>query len=175
MAAPTIAFSRAGSPMPEYWLDSDTFIESSKRFYHPDIVPGFWTFLQQKGEETIIASCLRVYEELQYLQDELSKWAAELYDTGFFVAPDARVQAALSEIADHVKNNYPDHNASKFLDGADPWVIAHAKVHGGRVVTFETQVPPTSRKPKIPNVADRFGVRTVDVYRLLRELGASFG
>jgi hypothetical protein len=161
--------------MPEYWLDSDSFIESSKRFYHPDIVPGFWAFLEQKADEGIIGSCLRVYEELQGLQDELSAWATKVNDTGFFVAPDPCVQAALSEIADHVKTNYPDHNASEFLNGADPWPIAHAKAHGGRVVTFEKRVAPTSKKPKIPNVADRFGVKTLDIYRLLHELGASFG
>jgi hypothetical protein len=161
--------------MPEYWLDSNSFIEPSKGPYHPDIVPGFWTFLEQKADEGVIASCLRVYDELQDGQAELIKWAAKVNDRGFFVAPDPSVQAALSKIADHVKNNYPDHNASKFLDGADPWLIAHANAHGGKVVTFETRVGPISRKPKIPNVADRFGVNTLDLYRLLHELSASFG
>ena len=161
--------------MPEYWLDSNSFIEPSKGPYHPDIVPGFWTFLEQKADDGVIASCLRVYEELQRLQDDLSKWASKVNARGFFVAPDPSVQAAFGEIADHVKNNYPDHNASQFLDGADPWLIAHAKAHGGKVVTFETRAGPISRKLKVPNVADRFGVNTLDLYRLLHELSASFG
>jgi hypothetical protein len=160
--------------MPEYWLDSDSLMEPSKGPYHPQIAPKFWTFLEQKGREGIIASCLRVYGELQEGQGELAKWATKVSGAGFFVAPDASVQAVLGQIAEHVNNGYPPHRASKFLDGADPWLIAHAKAHGGRVVTFEKRVDPTSRKPKIPNVAEIFGVKTLNIWELLLELDFSF-
>lgn len=174
MTPPTITSSPAGLPMPDYWLDSDSLIDSSKRFYHPDIVPGFWTFVEQKADEGVIASCLRVYEELQNVQDELSKWATKVNARGFFVAPDPSVQAAFGEIADHVKNNYSDHNASEFLDGADPWLIAHARVHGGEIVTQEVSAP-HGKKPKVPDVGAKFGVKTLTIWQLLRRLGASFG
>jgi len=89
------------------------------------------------------------------------------------VDPDASVQAALSKVADYVWEHYPPHNAAAFLDGADPWLIAHASVHGGRIVTHEVSAP-SGRKPKIPDVGDKFGVKTLNIFQLLRELSASF-
>ncbi|OGO04693.1 MAG: hypothetical protein A2Y60_07525 [Chloroflexi bacterium RBG_13_54_9] len=161
--------------MPEFWLDTNSFIESKKGPYGFDIVPGFWTFLEQKANEGIIASSSLVYDELKEVEDDLLKWAKQRENTGFFVEPDASVQATFIDIADHVNNRYPPHQASHFLDGADPWIIAHAKAHGGRVVTFEKSAP-NAQKPKIPDVCDcdKFSVKTLNVYEMLRELGASF-
>ena len=59
-------------------------------------------------------------------------------------------------------------------DGADPWIIAHTKVDGGRVVTYEIWVPSNSTKLKIPNVCDAFDVKDIRVVQMLREIGASF-
>lgn len=50
--------------MPEFWLDSDTFIRAKNEAYGFDIAPGFWTFLEQKATEGIIASSSLVYHEL---------------------------------------------------------------------------------------------------------------
>lgn len=160
--------------MPEFWLDSNSFIEPNKGPYGFDIAPGFWTFLEEKANDGTIASSLLVYDELQSgVEDELHDWANQRKANGFFVEPDASVQTAFRQIADYVKNNYPDHQASQWLDGADPWIIAHAKVHGGKVVTFEKRAPHSS-KPKIPDVCDQFDLKTLNIYELLRELGASF-
>ena len=70
--------------------------------------------------------------------------------------------------------NYEQHNVSHLLDGADPWIIAHAKAYGGRVVTFEKRAP-QSRKPKIPDICDVFGVNSLNIYELLKELNISIG
>lgn len=167
-----MSLSQAALSMPDFWLDSNSFITPSKGPYGFDILPRFWSFLEQKAREGIIASSLLVYRELQnHVEDELSRWAAKLKDSGFFVDPDPSVQAAFREIADYVKKSYPAHQASQWLDGADPWLVAHARVHGGRVVTFEKRVAASSSKPKIPNVGEKFGVKTLDLWDLLRELG----
>ncbi|HJX13119.1 MAG TPA: DUF4411 family protein, partial [Dehalococcoidales bacterium] len=60
-----------------------------------------------------------------------------------------------------------------FLKGADPWVIAYAKAHGGIVVTFETPAP-FAQKPKIPDIADLFGVKHKNLWDVLDELKATF-
>jgi hypothetical protein len=150
--------------MPKFWLDSSCLIESKNRYYGFDIVPGFWAFLEQKAKDGIIASCLLVYTELQELEDELSRWAREQKEKGFFVAPDASVQAVVSDVSQYVSNRYDMHHVAKFLAGADPWLIAHAKVDGGRIVTHETPAP-TGKKPKIPDVAGVFGVETIEQWR----------
>ena len=60
------------------------------------------------------------------------------------------------------------------MDGADPWVIAHAIAHGGVVVTFEARAPVNSHQVRIPNVCQRFDVRCITTYQMLRELGVSW-
>lgn len=160
--------------MPDFWLDTSTLIQPYRGPYGFDIVPAFWTFLEEKAREGIIASSVFVYYELlDGDEDELLEWARQQGDIGFFVEPDPLVQIAFREIADYVNESYPHHNASKFLDDADPWLIAHAKSSGGRVVTFEASAP-SSRDPKIPDVGARFGVSCLDLWTLLRELGVSF-
>lgn len=160
--------------MPDFWLDADSLIESKKGPYAFDIAPGFWKFLEQKAKEGHIASSIFVYTELEGAKDDLLEWAKRRKDEGFFVDPDPFVQATFREIADYVKNHYPPHEASHFLDGADPWVIAHAKTYGGRVVTSEVRAP-KSAKPKIPDVCDKFVVKCLNIYEAVRKLGMSLG
>lgn len=161
--------------MPDFWLDSAALIEAKNGPYSFDIVPGFWEFLEQKGDDRIVGSCLLVYEELQDQQDELARWARGQHERGFFLEPDSDVQSAYREIANWVKNNHQfrSQHIAPFLEGADAWLIAHARVQGGKVVTQETPQP-EAKKPKIPDVARQFRVDTVTVFDLLRELGARF-
>ncbi|MFH1002644.1 MAG: DUF4411 family protein, partial [Chloroflexota bacterium] len=85
------------------------------------------------------------------------------------------VQQAFGVIAENVKNNknYADFWVHKFLGGADPWVIAHARALGGRIVTFE-KPEPYSKKPKIPDVAALFDIKCISLWDMLTELKASF-
>lgn len=91
-----------------------------------------------------------------------------------FVPPDAAAQATFSSIANYVRATYEARRAADFLAKADPWVIAHAAAYGGAVVTLEARVPSNSSKIKIPNVCDHFNIRSMGLYQMLRELGASF-
>ncbi len=142
--------------------------------YAFDIAPGFWKFLEQKISEETIASSVTVYDEFEDYgaEDDLLQWAKQQKGVGFFIDPDSFVQTVFRQIADYVKNTYPQHQASKFLDDADPWIIAHAKAYGGRVVTFEKSAP-NSQDPKIPDVGNQFGVKCLNVYQMARELGMS--
>lgn len=161
--------------MVEFWLDTDSFITPKNGPYGFDLVPEFWRFLDQMADAGVIASSRLVYEELHTgAEDELRKWAEDRREGSLFAEPDAEVQAAFNEIADYVKDRYPLHQAAAFLDGADAWIIAHAKAHGGRVVTFEVSAP-RSQKPKIPDICSQFGLQTIVLWSLLRELGAAFG
>ena len=92
-----------------------------------------------------------------------------------FLIPDEQVQQMFQQIAESVKNEprYASQHVTQFLDGADPWVVAHAKALGGRIVTFE-KMEPLSTKPKIPDVAAPFGVNCINLWDMLTELKASF-
>jgi hypothetical protein len=39
------------------------------------------------------------------------------------------------------------------------------------VITQEGRVDPSSKKPKIPNICERFGVKYLNVYQLIRMRG----
>lgn len=160
--------------MPDFWLDTDSLIRAKNGPYGFDIAPGFWTFLEQKASEGIIASSVTVYGELEHgAEDDLLQWAKQQKDVGFFVDADPLVQAAFRQIADYVNNTYPQHQASEFLNGADPWIIAHAKAYGGRVVTFEKGAP-NSKRPKIPDICQQFRMEDcLNLYEMARELGMS--
>ena len=51
--------------MPDYWLDSDSLIQTKNGPYGFDIAPTFWNFIEQKMNEGVIASSIMVYGELE--------------------------------------------------------------------------------------------------------------
>lgn len=159
--------------MANFWLDTNSLIEPKNGPYGFDIAPGFWKFLGQKVSEGIIASSTTVYNELEDgAEDDLLKWARSQKQLGFFIEPDNFVQTTFREIADYVNKIYPQHQASEFLNDADPWIISHAKTYGGKVVTFETRAP-LSKKPKIPDICQLNHIDCLNIYQMVRELGMS--
>ncbi len=159
--------------MPDYWVGTDGLIDASSRGYAFDLIPQFWPFLLQKAEDGNIASPIRVYKELtDETYGALRDWAVENRDSGFFVEASEKVQRAFTKIADHVlTQQYKAEQAQKFLDGADPWLIAHAKTEGGLVVTNEIVAGLGAKKPKIPNLCNKFGVGApIHIYEMARRL-----
>jgi hypothetical protein len=155
--------------MPDFWLDADSLIAPHRGPYRFAVVPQFWEFLAQKAKEDTIASPQMVLDELPQ-NDELGIWARQAAITMFRPPTDA-VQAIVRQVADYVQGNpdYRRHWVVRFLAGADPWVIAHAKASNARVVTFEIRQP-QARKPKIPDVAAHFNVHCLSIYDMLSEL-----
>lgn len=157
-----------------YCLDANVFIQAKNGPYGMDIVPSFWQFLDDQADAQAISSSKEVYEELANGDDDLAIWAKDRKDGGMFVEPDEKIQAVFADIADVVFERHANHQARPFLDGADPWIIAQAKVEGAVVVTHEKLVTDRSAKVKIPNICVLFEVKYVDTYEMLRELGARF-
>ena len=154
--------------MVEYWLDSNVFIEGRNGPYGFDLAPRFWTVLEEMSDADLLACPELVYCELSDVQDDLVDWAKKHKD--MFVDPDADVQQEFKKVAAYVVYRYPDNQSRRrFLDGADPWVIAHSIAKGGAAVTHEPKDPENSNKVKIPNVCDNFDVRCIDVYQMLRD------
>ena len=161
--------------MPEYWLDSNVFIEGRKGPYGFDIAPRFWSVIDEMAAVGRVSSSTLVYDELTDVQDELADWARERRTSGIFVEPDTLAQAAFQQIVDYVNNHYTNvSQVARFLAKADPWVIAQASADGGAVVTLEIVVPADSQKVKIPNVCGHFHVPCVNTYQMLRDLGVSW-
>lgn len=160
--------------MVDFWLDSNSLITARDTGYGFDIAPGFWKLLEAKAAEGTIRSPIMVYDELQDVSDDLATWA-RTQKAILFVEPDQAVQQALTNVADYVQANFDAKWAKPFMDGADPWLIAHAATGGGRIVTFEAPVGVNSHKVKIPDIAQVFGVTCVNTWTMARELGLRLG
>lgn len=103
-------------------------------------------------------------EELEKREgDEIHRWAKA--QAGLFVPLTEDVQQAVREVlADHPRLI----GAGRGRSGADPFVIALAKVHGGTVVTEETESRNLT-KPKIPDACDALGVRRLSLVGFVQE------
>ncbi|MCD6388101.1 MAG: DUF4411 family protein [Desulfobulbaceae bacterium] len=155
-----------------YCLDANIFIQAKNFHYHFDICPGFWDWLDQQIET--VGSIVPICEELVAGNDELKPWAKDRKETGFFAdIYDPAVQEVFRAIAVYVEIQYETHQAGKFLDGADPWLIAYSQVNDCVIVTSEI-LSPGAKKVKIPNICEEFGVDYTDCFTMLKGLNARF-
>jgi len=158
--------------MPKYWLDSDVLIQCKNEHFAFDIAPGFWERLAHAAKLGLIASPMRVYDELVNGKDDLSTWARDVKQHKFFVEGAKEVQLLVRQIVDFVEANYSNsERKAEFVKGADPWVIAHAKKEDAIVVTREVLVGPDSTWVKIPNICKDFGVEYSSPFDMMRDIG----
>ena len=69
--------------MPDYWMDSDSFILPHRGPYRFEALPQFWDFLEQKAREGIIGSPSIVLDkelsaDKDDEQDVLARWSRDL-------------------------------------------------------------------------------------------------
>ncbi|MCH8949600.1 MAG: DUF4411 family protein [Chloroflexi bacterium] len=137
-------------------------------------MPGFWTFIDVMVQQGTVCCPVSVYDELVgRTDDELAAWAGEREGLPFFLEPDEAVQEFVGDVAAHVTSKYGSTKAvADFLDGADPWLIAYARIHGGTVITLEAgAIPGKTSKVKIPIVCDDLGVSWDSLFEMLEKLG----
>ena len=161
-----------------YWLDADVLIQAKNTLYSFEIAKPFWDFLESQAKKGTIGSAIKVYGEIMSYEDKddpLVNWLKPRKNP-LFHAPDKEVQAVLGRIADHVMEHYRQRQtkAAAFLRGGDGWIIAHAKVDGGIVVSHEARLDPTALTPKIPNVCRTFGVGCINLPTMLTSLKFKF-
>ena len=162
--------------MPEFWVDTDSLIAPYRGPYSFSYGTSFWDFIESKAREGIIASPKIVFErELATTlpienKDALELWARELLGI-LFLPPEPSVQAEYSRVVNYVQSSgrYGQQWIASWLGIADPWIVAYPMALGGRIVTFETPAP-NGQKPKIPDVANNFGISCISIWDMLKEL-----
>lgn len=162
--------------MPDYWLDSDSLITPHRGPYSFNYGTALWDFLEMKAQEGVIGSPQTVFDELSTTEkvedkDKLELWARELRGI-LFLPPEPSVQVEYGKAVNYVQYNgrYKQQWIASWLAGADPWLVAFPMAPGGKIVTFETPAP-TGTKPKIPDVAQHFGINCISLWDMLTELG----
>ncbi|HDL7813590.1 DUF4411 family protein [Yersinia intermedia] len=162
-----------------YILDSNIFIQAQNDYYCLDVCPGFWDFLDNKFKAGEIVSITNVYDELKKKDDDVFSWVQSRKEF-FGKTEDRDTQINYAEIANHVTKFYSkkqqnNPHIKRFLDVADPWIIAKARSINAIVVSHEIRGKDKNNpKPKIPEICDHFGITTIRTKELLRELQVKF-
>ena len=158
-----------------YLLDSNTYIQAKNLYYQMNFCPAYWDWLDQQFAIKAVGSVTNVYEELSHGNDDLSNWV-KARQSDFIPTTSEEIQSAMSEVADYVVAlpNKNQRNLELFLAKADPWLIACAMADGHIIVTQEEKVDAQSKKIKIPNVCEHFGVQCITTFDLLTKLSAKF-
>jgi len=158
-----------------YLLDANSYIQAKNSHYRMGFCPGFWEWIDSSFAAGKLASISMVYKEITDYGDELSKWAKQRPEQ-FVDVDDLETQKIFGHIAEHVMGlKLPKENEKiRFLEGADPWLIAKASSSGFTIVTHEVPVPENSQKIKIPNICRDFDVPYISSFDLLDTLNAKF-
>lgn len=157
----------------KYCLDANVLIQAWQKYYSPKFCPDYWNVLDSLGKKGIIFIPQMVYEEITRTEDDLAKWLKKSD------IPEYKIDTEVSECLKSIYAKHPSHlnlvDNTKSRSLADPWVIAHAIKENAIVVTKEEKITAlNSNKIKIPNVCDNMGVKWINDFQLIQELGITF-
>jgi Domain of unknown function (DUF4411) len=151
-----------------YCSDTSTLIQSWVWDYRPSVFIGVWERLEAMVEEETRISSSEVLLELAKKQDEVHKWAKRR--TKMFVQIDEAVQNEVRAVL----RAYPRLiDTKKGRSGADPFVIALARIRGASVLTDE-RPSGNLNKPKIPDVCQALGVECYRISDMFERQGLTF-
>lgn len=149
-----------------YVLDSNVFINMQR--HHPsDVFGSLWTKMANTIDNGIVISCNEVLDELSIGNDFLLQWAKQR--NGAFLSSGVDVQHIVREI---LQQHPTLVTGTRKTNGADPFVIALAKLKNCTLVSDETRAG-AGQPVKIPNVCESYGVRLIKFVDFLREVKIS--
>jgi hypothetical protein len=154
-------------------LDANVLIEAWQKYYNPKFCPDYWNILIEVGKRDIIFIPEVVYQEITRTEDDLAKWlkGSNIPIKNITEPVTICLQNVFAENPLH--KNLVDNIKARSL--ADPWVIAHAMYENATVVTKEAKVTAlNSPKVKIPDVCDNMGIRWINDFKMIEELGIKF-
>jgi hypothetical protein len=167
------------SATPIYCLDANVLIQAWQKYYAPDICPDYWEILNKLGSQGRIFIPEEVKNEIivtddeEKTEDDLSKWLKR--STIPIHKPTEQVIKCWQNIlqANPLHKLLVDNIKGRSL--ADPWVISHALNKNATVVTKENlEIAMNTKRIKIPNVCANMGIRWIDDFTFVKELGLKF-
>ncbi len=164
----------------KFLIDSNSFMTPYRQYYAFDLAPTYWEELSKRMDNGRIVLLDMVKAEIDKGKDDLSAWIGK--QTGVVICNhvEAAIISKYQEVMQYVQNCglYKEQALQNWAPAyiADPWLIAAAAVNDYTIITLE--VPSSglnsktpNRNAKIPDVARAFGVKTNNVYYMMRELG----
>lgn len=152
--------------IPKYSIDTSALIEMRRR-YPIDVFPRVWELVENLISGGIIIATDEVKEEIEKQEDGLTEWTKN--QNGLFVPIDESIQIEVTNILSG-HSNLVDTKRNK--SGADPFVIALAKLNNCSVVS-EEQPSRSPQASKIPDVCHFHDVECIKLLEMLRREGLS--
>lgn len=153
--------------MTKYSIDASAILDAWARYYPYDTFPSFWDRFKDLAESGTGVATELIEHELKRKDDGCYQWFKHNNLNDFFIELSDSVQKAVTEM---LRN--PNYQRlvedRKGTYGADPFVIALAKVKGLIVVTGE-KATKNIAKPKIPDVCEDMGIECVNIIDLMRK------
>ena len=158
--------------MPNYSIDTSAILDAWVRHYPLDTFPSFWSNFQTFAKSKSGIASELIKQELKKKDDGCYRWFLDNDIDEFFVEINDEVQNNVIEL---LKN--PNYQRlvedRKGINGADPFVIAHAQADNLIVVTGE-RATNNPAKPKIPDVCNELGIQCITILELMRKEGWRF-
>lgn len=154
-------------------LDANAFMEAARHYYGFDLVPGFWTWLEDPALLGQVGSVEAVRDEILRGHGDLVDWAKRL-PSGFWLADSGESVANMRRLVQWVSEpsrTYSQAAVAEFLGSADLRLIAVAMASQGVVATREEPAPRSQKSIKIPDVCAAFAVPCVSPFAAYRALG----
>lgn len=151
-----------------YSIDASALIGGWVRSYPLDVFPQVWSRMEGLVDSGDLRATELVLHELRKKEDELLEWTES--QEGLYVPVDESIQLVVSSILNDHRELF---GWAKNRSGADPFVIALARVNGCTVVSDEKRQS-TGKQPHIPDVCDSLDVPHLSLLELFREEGWRF-
>jgi len=164
----------------KFIIDANVLIAPYNNYYSFDLLPTFWDQMKKHIECGNIIILDLVKDEIEkHTDDDLSKWLKTIKIKTYIKFRNPNTIPCYSEIIKHVDECGYYITDKVLLDwdhpSADPWLIATASAYKYKIVTFEQTAGKLSNKSKskrakIPDVCDHFGVEYCNLYEMMRSL-----
>jgi hypothetical protein len=151
-----------------YCIDTSSLLVWFVDTYPPTIFPGLQTRIEELFASQRLRSPKTVRDEIRS-GDECHTWCkahAEL-----FIEESTVVQRVVRRLMAIHQNLAKPH---KEIGGADPFIIAMAKVEGPHVVIVADEHPGSDENRKIPYVCTAEGVQCISFQTMMKEEGWTF-
>lgn len=159
-------------------IDADILITAHRNTYRFSFCPGFWeSVLRDFRLAGRAISIIPVRDELTKGSDLLADWAKNDVPDGFFASVEG-CQSKFQEVVEYVNGStqFQEPAKSKFLDGADPQLVAFAmnSDKNAIIVTNEVSALESRNSVKLPDIALAFGINCMSGPDFIEKIGARF-
>lgn len=164
--------------MTPFIVDTNFFIQAFHAHYPMDVVPSFWSKVEDLANQNLIISVDKVQAELSQHENDLKDWCDNVLPADFF-KDTFSVLSAYSQLARWATSptvQYTTQAINQFLDinEADAWIVSYGLAQSLGVVTYEQSAPLSKKRIKIPDVCNVFNVPCLHPIEMFRRLRVTF-